>query len=64
MYTTGQSIHPAYTVFGAAFVEEHHDDDRHSGLWPKETRKRDFGKLLRSLRSALNICQPESQSHD
>ena len=46
MYTTGQSIHPAYTVFGAAFVEEHHDDDRHSGLWPKETRKRDFGKLL------------------
>lgn len=51
MYTTGQSIHPVQSIFGAGFIPELHADDEHLNLpaIEHETQFSDFVKSLRML---------------
>jgi hypothetical protein len=51
MYTTGQSIHPVQSIFGAGFIPELHADDEHLNLPSIESEKQfsDFVKSLRML---------------
>ena len=51
MYSTGQSIRPVYTVFGAGFVAEQHTDheQRKLATLNEERRFADFAKALSGL---------------
>ena len=51
MYTTGQSIHPVQSIFGAGYIPELHADDEHLNLPAVECDKKfsDFVKSLRML---------------
>ena len=51
MYTTGQSIQPVQSIFGAGFIPEQHADDEHLNLpaIESETHFTDFVKSLRML---------------
>ena len=51
MYATAQSIQPVHTVFGAAFVAEHHveGDQRRLAAVEDERRFADFVRSLRGL---------------
>jgi hypothetical protein len=51
MYTTGQSIHPVHSIFGAGYLAENHADDEHLKLPPiaGETQFADFVRSLRML---------------
>ena len=55
MYPSAPSIHPVQTIFGGSYVPEHHDDERHPNLLPKN--KLDFAAILKSLRAALGVRQ-------
>jgi hypothetical protein len=49
MYTTGQSIHPVQSIFGAGFIPELHADDEHLNL-PAIERENQFSDFVKSLR--------------
>jgi hypothetical protein len=49
MYTTGQSIHPVQSIFGAGYVPELHAEDEHLKL-PAIERDTHFSDFVKSLR--------------
>ena len=49
MYTTGQSIHPVHSIFGAGYIAEGHADDEHFKL-PAIERDTQFSDFVNSLR--------------
>jgi hypothetical protein len=51
MYTTGQSIQPVQSIFGAGYIPELHADDEHLKLpaIERDTQFSDFVKALRVL---------------
>lgn len=49
MYTSGQSIHPVQSIFGAGYIPEQHADDEHQKL-PAIEREIQFSELVKSLR--------------
>jgi hypothetical protein len=49
MYTTGQSIHPVHSIFGAGYLPEHHADDEQRKL-PAVERENQFSDFVKSLR--------------
>ena len=53
--TSSQII--AGSLFGSAFVHEHHSDERHYYFGPSEGRDfvLDFAKILKTLREALSL---------
>ena len=57
MYTTGQSIHPINTVFGAGFIVEHHLEGDQRKLPAIEQEKR-FAEFVRSLRGLVSDETP------
>ena len=57
MYATAQSIHPVHTVFGAAFIAEHHVEGDQRKLAPAEDERR-FADFVRSLRGLVSSEAP------
>jgi len=49
MYTTGQSIRPVQSIFGAGYVPEQHAEDEHFKL-PAIERDTQFSDFVKSLR--------------
>ena len=53
MYATAHSIHPVDTVFGAAFIAEHHIEGDQRKLAAVEDERR-FADFVRSLRGLVS----------
>ena len=53
--TTSQTV--AGSMFGSAFVHEHHSDERHYYFAPSEGRDFvvDFAEILKALRATLSL---------
>jgi hypothetical protein len=57
MYFTIPDSNPLQSIFGGAYVPEHHADEGHRNLPPSGIRDTDldFGEILKALRSALGL---------
>ena len=60
MYTTGQSIQPVQSIFGAGFIPELHADDEHLNL-PAIERERQFSDFVKSLRMLVGGAETTAE---
>ncbi len=59
MYTTGQSIHPVQSIFGAGFIPELHADDEHLNL-PAIEREKQFSDFSEVAAHAEPLARTET----